>query len=266
MPVHPSWSVDTSEPDLQYADDQAPSPEEDAPVPVAARYERTTELPPGAGTVDWSEIERILIEHRLSKGRNADGTPKPNEPLVPEDDEDALLEMGVEIDIADLPNSPQGYAKRARAAGWEVRAGRSRTHKAAVLYQDDSKSKEGKEAESHQAGDVRYPPEDDDHFVVAGHLQRTFAFWLYFTTRHKHDRDKPETSFDYGRLLDPMDGRIFIVNPVTMKAFSPHANLSTVFVRAEFDEWLDALIPREKPRAKKKTEAEKLLGGEDWNG
>lgn len=159
------------------------------------------------------------------------------------------------ISIADLPQAPRGYAKRAESAGWEVQAGRSRTHKAAVMLSAGA------------GGTERFPAEDRTHYVLSGIRAKDLAFRLYYTTRHK---GADSTAFVVGDALDPISGRMSVFPGPVVKGFSEAANLTDVMTLDDFADWFDALIPPAKPRTPRKPRKSKneravdaMLAGEE---
>lgn len=249
------------EPDLDYGNDGL-SESHEVKAPLA---ERTTCLPPGSGRVDWAEVKRALTEHKASKGLDEYGNPLPK-------DEDAepevtITQTAVEVSADDLPKlpriiNPQNLANRATAAGWDVAAMMSKSHKAAVLYVNDS---EEDAKNPHRAGDVRYEAEDRTHYVLNA-KRGPLAFRLYYTTRHKA---KDQTAFLVGDVTDPVSGRMTVFEAATVKGFRD-ADLTSIMTPEDFADWFDTLVPpetaRTKPKPRKtKTErtTERMLAGEE---
>jgi len=254
-----------------YGEEEFDAEEEEEPEKVAelptVKLNFTDKMPPGSGETDWEPMRQALIDHRVSKGRNPNGTKIPPKPGVTIESGIHVTERGHEILVADMPQSPRGYAKRASACrncphpperhpdgvcnvracecagysnfGWEIKAQRSSTHNEATLYVADSKAEEGKDG--HSIGDVNTPAEDREHYGLAGVLmnqgQVFAAFELTYEGRPKGDKMVP--AFSCARWRDEISGVGFSM------------------VAGDFGEWFDIFVPPTTERKERKTLEEK---------
>jgi hypothetical protein len=237
-----AWPETTGdEPDLDYGDE---------PLDPSADEERkhdglsfSTDLPPGAGSVDWSHVRESIAAHRILKGRNPDGSKSARSRIESDEADVTITEAGRAIDVELLPRSARGIAKRLK--GWVVDAGHSRARYGAVLYQADSKA-EGDESARHFRGDVRYPAEDREHFVLHARTNDGLVrFRVYYETRPKGD--KTATAFTFAQYHDPVSGTVDCLNATDLNT------------------WLDILVPPMTARKIRKTKDELLLEGGDWS-
>lgn len=236
-------------PDLDFGDDPVEDYESFETAVKGEGLEFSTELPPGAGKVDWNQIRAAIAEHRVRKGRNPDGSKAlknridTGEPMV------EVETWGEAVPLAELPTSPKGIYRRAEAAGWRVAAQRSKAHHAATLFQADSEEGAA-ETDRHERGDVRYPAEDRSHWGVHAVLTSdagVLGFKLFYETRPKSD-SKVATAFSAAWCFDPVNRLIFC-----RKA-------------GEFETWFDIVVPPAEPKKPRKSKDELLIEGDDWNG
>jgi len=227
----------------------------------------TDKMPPGSGETDWAPMRQALIDHRVSKGRNPNGTKIPPKPEATTESLISITEPGHEIPTEDLCNSAKGYAKRLVACrncphepqrhpdgvcnvrgcecagyahlGWQIKAQRSSTHNQATLYVADSKAEEGKDG--HSVGDVNTPAEDRVHYGLAAALMNQgevfAAFELTYEARPKGEDMVPK--FASARWRDEISGVQF-------------SN-----VAGDFGEWFDIFVPPAVPKKPRKTLEEK---------
>lgn len=239
---------DEEEVDLDWGDDAVE-------IERQAFDKRTSEMPPGAGRVDWAQVQNALRRHRIAKGVNPDGSKAEKKRAESEDEPTTVIQQMRMIEVTELPRSAKTLANRALAIGWRVIATHSRLHVAAVLYQEDSKGGETtSDGKSYNRGDVRYPAEDRDEYVVQLIMPgQKIGLRAWYEARPKVGKMVP--SFEAGWTRDPLDGIIY------------HASAT------ELGEWFDVFAPPAKPRAPRKTKAERaesadarLLAGEEWSG
>lgn len=216
-------------------------PSDDEPEKLDEHLHHTDEMPPGSGNFDWATIRAGLVQHRIAKGRSADGAKVARVRVESDEDAVTIIEAANAIDVVDLPQSPRLISERAIEKNWEIRAARSATHRAAVLYQADSKESNANE---YRRGDVNTPAEDRVHFQIEGRLvdgARVLA-----TFRLTYEQRDGKNAFKFAHVWD-----IIGKGDIARKA-------------GEFEEWFGILAP--KPETKKKATEQDLLEGGTWNG
>lgn len=123
--------------------------------------------------------------------------------------------------------------------GWEVMSQHSQTHREAVLYA----TTEGE----HNAGDVRTPEHDREHWAVQGRFmsgtQKVAEFWASWTTV-LNAKGKPQTKFEHANVWDAFTGE-----HITESQSTP------------FEGWLRTFAPvgAPKPRTPRKTTEEPIV-------
>jgi len=200
---------------------------------------RTAELPPGSGRVDWSQVQEALRRHRLAKGVNPDGSKAEKRRAETDEEPLTVIQPMRFIEAAELPQAPRGLAKRAVGIGWRVIATHSRVHTAAVLYQEDSKGGENAKGEQHNRGDVRFPAQDRDEYVVQLIMPgQKIGLRGWYETQPRGD--KVATAFKAGWTRDPLDGILFRQ------------------VATEMADWFDIFAPPAEPRKKRVSKEERV--------
>lgn len=231
-------------------------------IKVAARFERTNRLPPGAGREDWEayfERYKLLWEAKRAKGgyeiRFDEELGMEVAVELTEDAEPVMtvIQQAQEIEFADLPQTPRGIANRLAKLGYKVYAKRSVTHHEPVLYLNDSKKTDARK------GDVRIAGYDMEHFALlayAGDKAKAEAFIAMEAGWERKLEEGASTPLIGARTYDPVLGHEWT------KTATP------------LNEWVDMIAPKPPPKPKKpkaeKTEerdpeADLLQGGE-WNG
>lgn len=230
-------------------------------VDVAVRLERTTELPPGAGSQDW---EAYFRNYRADLDAKEAAKTR-----LRVDDEGNIIpafvvtEFSHEVEFTEVASSPGMYLKwLQRNQPWLVKTAQSRTHHEPEVYADDSKKKPGQETPEHRKGDPKYPARDKIHTSVQGLLVRDGRKLAEFKLYWSQWAERTTTTFVEGIYWD-IQSQQHLLEKQT----------------GYFDEWLVIFAPREIPTkvtnaiAKRQAEAEEkdraesgLLGGEDWNG
>ena len=225
-------------------------------------------MPPGSGLTDWAPMRQALIDHRISKGRNPNGSKIPPKPIQEGDNGVTITQPSARIDVAGLNQTANSIAKRILAckscphaperhadgacnvrgcecagysnSGWQISAQRSETHNDAVFYKADAKA-ESEGDEGHSIGDVLYSAEDRVHYGFGAILfngETPFAaFEITYEARPK--KGKMVTAFSHARWKDEISGAGFSMQV------------------GPFSDWFDIFLPPAAPRTPRKTLEEK---------
>lgn len=172
-------TTDEEEPDLDYGDLGLETDEPAAKDEIKVEPKHTDLPPPGAGETDWAPIRQSLIDHRLSKGRNADGS-KITKARATATDLAIITAPARPASLDEIDRARKALCVAANALGWGVRIIRSEVHVNPVLYVDDSKE-DG--ASEHKAGDVRYEAHDDVQWVIQARHDAGMGFQATYITR-----------------------------------------------------------------------------------
>lgn len=203
----------------------SPFPDESDAL-VVYRLERTTTLPPGAGSHDWpeyfAEYNAEWIKKNAARAKiQIDDKGNPIEPEL----ELEVIVPAEPIEGDSLPRSAKAYWKRVQTGEhWTINGQYSETMVAATRYAGDAK-----DGESHKAGDQREPAHERAHIWLQGVFADDVTMVAAFVIEYELNTNLKAPAW---KFISATYGDIV----ATPKEFTKKAT--------EFDSWLSVFLPK----------------------